>query len=420
VIDSDRNRLHVAILDEEFPFPLNSGKRLRTFHLLSRLARRHRITYLAYRQSDPAEQKLAAAALRDAGITPVEIDYTVPPKSGPLFYPRLLANLASPLPYSVTSHQSKAMRRAIDRLLADDPPDLWQCEWTPYARAMAGRNVPWVVMAHNVESLIWQRYAESESHPLKRWFIRHQWRKFVAFERWAYPAATRAIAVSHEDAALIERDFGGRRADVVENGVDCQAFDFEDRRDADPRRILFLGSLDWRPNIDGVHLILDEIFPAVRQQEPAATLQIVGRKPSADLRDRIARVPGAELHADVPDVRPYLRNAGLLAVPLRIGGGSRLKILEALAGGVPVVTTRVGVEGLRLTPAVHCDVVEEPTQMAAAIVGAIRNPVQTAQTAEEGRRFVRREYDWSGLADRLENLWRAAAGTEHHQPEENR
>ena len=153
------------------------------------------------------ELRAATAALRRIAVSPIVVDYRVPPKRGLAFAGRLACNLFSPLPYSVVTHASRAMGAEIDQLLATDPPDLWHCEWTPYAQAMRGRDVPWMVMAHNVESLIWQRYTEAEKNPLKKAFLHQQYAKFEAFEGWAYTAATRTVAVSREDADLIEGRF---------------------------------------------------------------------------------------------------------------------------------------------------------------------------------------------------------------------
>jgi len=405
--------LHVAVLDEELPYPLTSGKRIRTFNLITRLARTHRVTYIAHRNPDVDELRAAATALRNRGISVVPVDYRVPPKSGPGFYARLLKNVFSPLPYSVATHASRAMQRAMDALVERDPPDLWHCEWTPYAQAMYDRPGPWVVMAHNVESIIWQRFTESESNPLRRWFLRRQWRKFEHFEAWAYSAATRAVAVSDEDADRIE-SLAGARAAVVENGVDVAYFHPDESVARDPHRLLFLGSLDWRPNLDAAQQLLDDIFPRVRAVKSRATLAIVGRKPPEWLRERARNTPGVELHADVPDVRPFLHAAGMMVVPLRVGGGSRLKILEALATGLPVVTTTVGVEGLRLSDGEHCWVADGSEAFASAVLDAMNDPAHARQAAAAGQARVRGEYDWAGLADRLGEVWEEAArGSEH-------
>ena len=135
------------------------------------------------------EAREAARFLREHGIETVVVDRAVPPKSGPLFYARLAANLMSPLPYSVATHVSRELRAAVAAYAALHPVDLWQCEWTPYAQALHRLPGPRsLIIAHNVESQIWQRYHETETHPLKRWYIRQQWRKFQAFERRAFAA----------------------------------------------------------------------------------------------------------------------------------------------------------------------------------------------------------------------------------------
>lgn len=172
--------LRVAVLDEELPYPLTSGKRLRTFHLLSRLAERHRITLLCHRNADPAEVPLAEAAFHRLGIETIVVPRAVPSKSGPAFYARLAGNLLSSLPYSVETHTSPELVAAAEDHAADTPVDLWHCEWTPYAqvlrKALRGRlrRTPWVVMAHNVESLIWKRYADTEENRMRRWYVRRQ------------------------------------------------------------------------------------------------------------------------------------------------------------------------------------------------------------------------------------------------------
>lgn len=399
-------RLHIAVVDEELPFPLNSGKRIRTFNLLSRLGKKHRITYIAHRNSREEEVRDAARALREFDIYPLVVERAVPVKSGIGFYGRLLQNQFSALPFSVATHTSRAMWLAADELARKDPPDLWHCEWTPYAQVMFKRPGRWVVMAHNVESLIWQRYAENESNPLKRWLIEKQRRRFERFESWAYSTATRTIAVSPEDANRIESQFGAKQVAVVDNGVDIDYFKPDSKFAPDPHRLLFLGSLDWRPNQDAVRILLKEILPRVLSAMPKTTLAIVGRKPPDWLRAEVVKCVGVELHADVPDVRPFLHSAGMLVVPLRIGGGSRLKILEALAAGVPVVTTSVGVEGLRLHANEHVTVADASEPFANAVIDAMNRPQAMQMQANLGRERVLADYNWDGLAEKLEHVWK--------------
>jgi glycosyltransferase involved in cell wall biosynthesis len=296
-------------------------------------------------------------------------------------------------------------------MLRAESVDVWQFDSISYADTLIGTAARTVVVAHNVESLIWERMYRTERQPLKRWFIRRQWEKYERYERHVLQHACRVVAVSREDAALLRAQFGVERAAVVDNGVDVSFYAETARtRRPDPKQILFLGSLDWRPNLDGIDVMLSRVMPRVLAEEPAARLSIVGRNPPPALVRRIQREPNVELHADVADVRPYLGASAVMAVPLRIGGGSRLKILESIAAGVPVVSTRIGCEGLVFQPDRDLTLADE-NQMADALIEAIRRPERAAAQVDRARALVQSHYDWSRLADRLEQVWFDVAGT---------
>jgi polysaccharide biosynthesis protein PslH len=396
--------MHVVIIDGDVSYPATSGKRLRTLNLMLKAAQRHRITYIGRCAQDSEEASLAPKFLLEHNIRPLLVHHPVAQKAGPMFYARLLTNLFSSRPYSVTSHLSQPMRHAVSELAKREKVDVWQLEWTPYLHTIdAALPGPRVVIAHNVDTLIWQRYYETSTNLLKKLFLKTQWHKFRRFEEQAFRQATRVVAVSEEDARLIREQFGQPHVDVVDNGIDKVFFE-QVQSHRDPAQILFLGALDWRPNLDAVSLLLDKIYPRVHSQEPRAKLLIVGRNPSPALVERIRQTAGVELHANVADVRPYLGSSGVMAVPLRIGGGSRLKILEALACGLPVVSTKIGAEGLLLKP--NEDYVEaEEDAMADALVRAIRHPEAMSALAEHGRRLVLAMYDWEVLAKKLETSW---------------
>jgi glycosyltransferase involved in cell wall biosynthesis len=408
--------LHIAILDEELPYPPTSGKRIRTYSLLRRLAHRHRLTFFAHRQPDPLEALLAQQELHRLGIHTVVLDRPLPSKGGPTFYARLAGNLLSPLPYSVAVHAAPAYVQAVRQYAQRHPVDLWHCEWTPYAQVLRAafpqqlHRLRWTVMAHNIESLIWQRYAAVEAHPLKRWYMARQQSKFERFERWAYSAATVPIAVSATDARCMQERFGVSRVAVVDNGVDLDYFRPQRDVERNPYQLLFLGSLDWRPNLDAVVLLLDHIFPAVRAQQPQATLAIVGRRPPHWLRLRCQQLPAVQLYPDVTDVRPFLASCGLLVVPLRIAGGTRLKILEAIACATPVLSTTIGAEGLHLQPQRDILIADTPEQFIAAIGDAFRRPLEIQDMAEAARNTIGQHYSWDLLAQQLDEIWQTAAG----------
>jgi glycosyltransferase involved in cell wall biosynthesis len=406
--------MNVVIIDGDVSYPPTSGKRLRTLHLMQRLASRHHITYMARGQGDREQNQLATEYLSGKGIEVKIIDDPIPRKKGIAFYARLVANLFSPLPYSVASHDSEKLKAAVAEHAAQHRVDLYQLEWLGYRYALPASAQAVVLQAPNVESLIWQRYYENETRWIKRLYIREQWRKYLRCERDAFRAVRHIVAVTVEDAALAREWFGVDDIDVVDNGVDVPSFR-EVRLDVHSRCILYLGALDWRPNFDALEVLLGTIYPTVRGVIPDARLLIVGRSPPESLCKQVATQPGAELHADVPDVRPFLARSAVMAVPLRIGGGSRLKILESLAAGLPVVSTRVGAEGLCLRPGDDYTLANTPDEMSRALVWALTQREKARLQAEHGRATVTNRYDWSLLAQRLERVWEKAV----HEPRPN-
>jgi polysaccharide biosynthesis protein PslH len=397
--------MHAAIVDGDLSYPPTSGKRLRTLNLMLRLARRHRVTYIARFDRRQPDSEKAIPFLRDHGIETILVDHPLARKAGLALYGRLGANLLlSDLPYSVASHHSLPMRRAVEDYAARHAVDIWQFEWLPYMATLQQAKARRVVVAHNVETLLWKRYYEATESPARRFFLKRQWQRMRAFERSHFPRASWIAAVSAEDASVIRDEFSMPRVDVVDNGIDRDYFAaVKDEREAS--RILFLGALDWRPNLDALDLLLTRIFPQVRASEPSAKLCIVGRHPPAALARRVQALEGIELHADVPDVRPFLGQCGVMAVPLRIGGGSRLKILEALACGLPVISTTVGAEGLKLEPGLDFVRADGVEAMANALVEAIRSPAPLREMAKKGRQVVLENYDWDAQADKLEQVW---------------
>ncbi len=403
--------LGILVVDEELPFPLNTGKRIRTYHLLRHLAKRHRITFVCHRNADLSERSIAEKAIAELGIEVVFIDRALP--SPTLLTPKpqlafgLAKNLFSSLPYLVQKHISREMISLVQAQASRPDIDLVHIEWTPYAAAVAeGIDKPVIVDAHNVESLIWKRYVEHEPSWIRRAYIRYQWRKLERFERETFQRTDQTVFVSEEDARLARSEFGATHGVVVENGVDTEWYQpvYTGR---DKYELLVMGSLDWRPNIDGIEQFLRNVFPQIRAAEPRATVTVIGRNPGPAFEAWVRTQPAVELHANVPDVQMYTQRAGALVVPLRIGGGSRLKILEAAAAGLPILSTAIGAEGLRFEPDVHFAAADSIEGLGDTILQYCQLPELAHTRAVAARELVERGYDWSVQARDLERCWLA-------------
>jgi glycosyltransferase involved in cell wall biosynthesis len=397
-------RLNVLVLDEWFPHPLDSGKRIRTWNLLRRLSPRHNIALICYSEITSESLALAGAA----GISLYAVDPLRDP--APLrLYVSLAGNLFSRYPYSVSKHFTQRYADTMDRLLNDVQFDLVHFEWTPYARFLEiARGLPSLIMAHNIESQIWQRRARHGSTFVHRSYFALQARKMKTFEQDVLRRADEVAAVTSLDAEQA-RQWGAQHVSVVENGVDLDEFRPPVEPVA-PDEILCLGSLDWQPNLDAVDYLIDEILPHINARLPTAKLRIVGRRPPLELQNKVAAHAGIELIGEVPDVRPYFARGAVVVVPLRIGGGSRIKILESMAMGKAIVSTSVGAEGLAVTDGVHLLLADSPEDFARRTVELLQSPDLRATLGRNGRKLVEERYGWDCAAQVLESAWLRIAG----------
>jgi glycosyltransferase involved in cell wall biosynthesis len=281
-----------------------------------------------------------------------------------------------------------------------------------YADALPA--LPVVIDMHNVYSRLAARMAV-ESGVIRRRYLERESGLLKKMEERAVAVAHTVLAVSNEEAAYF-RSLGARRVVVVPNGVDCDAFSglrIGDRQG--PPTVLFVGALAWPPNAHAARFLATEVLPAVRRQIPDARLTIVGRDPGADILALAQPGSNVEVAANVKDVTPYYQAAHALAVPLESGGGTRLKILEAFAAGVPVISTPVGCEGIDAMPGGHLAVADR-ADFAAATIRLLARPDRARVLAVRARALVRESYDWRvvGRAACDAVMAAAAAGAAPH------
>lgn len=374
-------------------WPPQSGAKLREYHLLRALAEVHDVTYAHF--TEPGSAALTRSDL------PFCAAVLAVPKPPAYSAQQLVRGLVGRWPVSVLNYTAPPMRDALARLAG--PFDLAHLDSMHLARyeAALGRPRRVVYDWHNIESELMSRYAESSPSWARRQYAAITARKLARVERDLLRGAFGHVVCSERERAAIAALAPAARVEVVENGVDTAYF--AGLRDGAPaRRIVFVGSMDYAPNIEGSVWFARELWPAVRASAPHLVFSIVGAKPAPAVQ-ALASLPGVEVTGTVPDVRPYYRDALAAVVPLQTGSGTRLKILEAMAAGVPVLSTPLGAEGLAVTPdrdIVLLNAADAPG-WAREIRALAAEPARGAALAAAGAALVRDRYDWTNLGRRL-------------------
>lgn len=380
--------------------PVDTGGKIRSFNLLRELDARSQVTLLSYYGGarDPDYERDLVEVFPRA--MPV---HTGAPDGSPatmaLDYAGKLLRRA---PYAVTKFTSRAVRRLVADLDASRQFDVSVCDFLSASLNFPERpHTSSVLFQHNVESILWRRQATTEHHALKRLVYSLEASKMERYERAAVGRFEHVLAVSTADKAAMAAMTDAARISIVATGVDTAAFRPKVRNETPEPIVLFLGSMDWEPNIDGVHYFVDAVWPRIRAAVPAARFQVVGRNPTLSIR-RLAS-EGIEIVGSVPSVIEYLHRAAVVVVPLRVGGGTRLKIYEAMAARKAVVSSTIGAEGLDVTNARDIVLADTPDRFATAVARILENPSERRRLEDEALATASR-YDWSAIAEQLETI----------------
>lgn len=391
--------MKILWVKSDFLHPTNRGGQIRTLEMLRRLHQRHEIHYVAY--DDPARPE-GLARSSEYSTRAYPLAHHVPSHRSPAFVAQLAAGLFSPLPVAVSRYRSATMAATIAHLTRTGAFDRLVCDF-----AAPAANIPdlsrWIVFQHNVETMIWRRHHASAPDPLRKFYFRLQAQRMFAFERHVCQQAGHVVAVSPVDAETMRRLFGATRVSAVPTGVDIEGF-------APPPAtppaadLVFIGAMDWLPNIDGIRYFVREILPPIRRRRPQTTLAIVGRTPPPAIQALAAGDPRITVTGTVPDVRPYLWGAQVSIVPLRIGGGTRLKIYESMAAGVPVVSTPIGAEGLDVEDPANIRLAGDPQAFANACLELLEDPAARARLSAAAAELVGSRFSWEQVTRAFEAI----------------
>lgn len=397
-------------------WPLDTGAKLRNYHLGRELSEHAHVSLLAFvHDGEPFAipgnfYERVLTVRREPGYS----------------FTKLLRGVVGRTPLPLLNYTTDSMSQALEGLLAQTDFDIVQVEsihlmgYLPIIRAAQRR--PLIICDwHNIESELMSRYREREGNLLRRAYAQRTARLMRNFEQRALDEFDAQITVSERDAERLRKLNSKARIFVIENGVDAPHYSDDQLGLADavpgtqqvmrdsPNRIVFVGSMDYHANVDGVVSFSREVWPRLRQRRPGLTLTIVGRDPSPEVRE-LESVPGLEVTGTVDDVRPYYREAIAAIVPLKVGGGSRLKILEAMAAGVPVISTTLGAEGLEVTHDENILIADTNEEMIEAIMRLIERPEDGKQLSGAGRALVSKRYDWTRVGTNLFRTYQQLLG----------
>jgi glycosyltransferase involved in cell wall biosynthesis len=385
----------ILALTSRVPWPPREGHQLRTFHLLRALASKHQVHLLSCLRPDDTPDETGPLREMLAGFESFPLPST---RSRPKLIHAAIGSLLSSTPFVARKYEIPALRtrlaelvRHFDLVHVDMLPLMAYADQVPASTRL-------VLNAHNVEQTLLERRIEVESSAFARWFLRTQLPRLRAFERGACERADAVLACSRADAEQLLGLAPGTPVHVVPNGVDLE-FNRPGANEPDASHLVFVGQMSWFPNRDGMEWLLSEVLPRVLSARPDVRLTVVGK--SDGLKVPPSMAANVRLAGFVDDVRPYIQAAGVYIVPLRTGSGTRLKILEAMALGKAIVTTRAGAEGISLGPGVDALFADEAGAFAETILKLISNPAEIRRLGCNARSIAEREYGWDAIGAAL-------------------
>lgn len=409
---SPHKRLSILWIARTCPLPANDGEKQRVYNLLKALARWHDLTVVC-RLIEP-EEEAGVEALR--GICKTVQAVHIPRPRGALDRLRwALPFLLSHYPLSLCTMYFESIRRLLQRVADETVFDIVQVEHSSlsiYLDKVKFRGRPAQVLTmHNIDYLRSARVLANQLPGLRRLFMKLDAVRFRAWELAALSRFDRVITMSALDRALLLNDSPGLRISVVPNGVDTKAVSYLAPAPMS-EVVVYVASMDSFANHDGAMFLVQDIWPLVKAQRPAARLLIVGRAPRPALLS-LHNGQDIVVTGKVAEVLDFYRGAAVAVVPLRSGGGTRLKILEAMAAGVPVVSTTVGCEGIEASAGVNVLLADESASFAAAMLKVMGDPVLQQRLSAAAREFVEESYDWGVIAEGHDALYRQAVQGAH-------
>jgi sugar transferase (PEP-CTERM/EpsH1 system associated) len=397
--------------------PLDFGGRIRSFHMLKELARRHSVTVLTfYPQVDGDDPHPALAPLFEELVL---VPLPLPKKQSVGEYLDYARLLAAPHAYSMQKYYRPELRRAVAELFSRKSFDAIVCDFITPAGVLdwSPAGTPVLLFTHNVEAEIWQRQYRVSSNPVRKLMFWLEYQRLTRAERYYAKRAAHVLAVSESNRQFFGQYTGGAdKVTLLPTGVDTEYFQPEPESQQE-WTLVFTGSMDWAPNHDAMKYFYRDILPLIRAAEPEVETWIVGRNPPVSLRNLVEGDTKVHLTGRVDDVRPYMNRGAVYILPMRTGSGTRLKVFEAMAAGKAIVSTPTGAEGLPVKHEENILLATEPKAFAEAVVRLIRDAPLRNRLAANARAMAEAGFSWRAATDRLEEAIVRVAHTRITTPE---
>ena len=404
--------MKVLFLSPTVPFPLTDGGRIRVFNLLKQVSQKCEVTLLALETLPTDAESIAHLERFGIQVHLVRHGGELPPVS----LGTILSAFLKRVPITVARYNVPAYRQKFKELVATETFDLVHYEMFHVAQFHTETDLPSLLSQQNVDSAIWRRLCQETANPLRKCLYWTQQRAFERYERLINPKFDIVTCASEIDKQAFQRTSAESRFEIIPNGVDIEDYQPDSTPvressgldaiglDAQEPHLIYIGSMDWYPNEDAVTFFADEVLPRIHEKLPNVQFSAVGGNPSPRVQ-KLAANPQILVTGRVPEIKPYFARATVFVVPLRIGSGTRLKILEALAMGKAVVSTTVGAEGLDLGIGEEILIADEPKAFAEAVLRLLTDASLRRRLGEKGRARVERDYDWCGIGEKLLRLY---------------
>lgn len=376
---------------------MDTGGKIRTGKILEKLKGAFDITLIGNMESPKDDEYLDQVKRLCAEYHPVP--WREVKKYSLRFYLKLFITMFSRYPFTVLNNYSKDLEVKILDVLQKSKYDLLICDFLqPSINFRKIRRYPTLLFQHNVESIIVRRHCKIARDPMSKLFWWLQWVKMKRYERQACLRFTGIITVSDIDKRILKEQFLAKNVFSIPTGTDTEYF--SPRQYAvEQNSLVFTGSMDWLPNEDAVLFFAREILGKIKQQISTIKITVVGRNPSGHLMKELQKYPQIEVTGWVEDIRPFLSSHALYIIPLRIGGGTRIKAYEAMAMGKAVVSTSIGVEGLPVKNGVHVVLADTAQEFADAIIKLLQDDSGRKRIEKTAREFVEKNVSWEKAAE---------------------